>query len=65
MPRIVITHDTAVDYLAQDGSNFVAVAADVDDVDAVMTALSSPPAELDASTERHGVLPPMTIFVQK
>jgi hypothetical protein len=54
-----------VDYIAQDGSNFVAVAAEVDDVDAVMAALSSPPAELGAAMERHGVLPPITVFVEK
>ncbi len=54
-----------VDYIAQDGSNFVAVAADVDDVDAVMAALSSPPAELGAAMERHGVLPPIAVFVEK
>lgn len=54
-----------VDHIAQDGSNFVAVSADVDDVDAVTAALSSPPAELGAAMERHGVLPPFTLFVEK
>lgn len=54
-----------VDYIAQDGSNFVAVVADVADVDAVMAALSSPPAELGAAMDQHGVLPPITVFVEK
>lgn len=54
-----------VDHIAQDGSNFVAVAADVDDVDAVMAALASPPVELETAMERHGVLPPITVFVEK
>lgn len=53
-----------VDHLAEDGSKFVAVSADVDDVDAVMAALASPPPELGTAMERHGVLPPITIFVE-
>ncbi len=54
-----------VDHIAQDDSNFVAVAAEVDDVDALMAALAAPPAELGAAMERHGVLPPITVFVEK
>ncbi len=55
----------AVDLPAQDGSNTVAVMADVDDPAAVMAALASPPAEVGAAMQRHGVLPPMTIYVEK
>ena len=55
----------AVDLPAQDGSNAVAVMADVDDPAAVMAALASPPAEVGAAMQRHGVLPPLTIYVEK
>ena len=54
-----------VDHVAHDGSNSVAIAADVDDVAGVMAALASPPPELGAAMERHGVLPPLTVYVEK
>lgn len=54
-----------VDHVAKDGTKFVAVAAEVDDIEAVMAALASPPPELGAAMERHGVLPPITVFVEK
>jgi hypothetical protein len=54
-----------VDHVAEDGSTTVAVAADVDDVAGLMTALSSPPPEVGAVMERHGVVPPLTIFVER
>ena len=53
-----------VDHVAQDGSKVVAVAADVEDVDALMAALSSPPPEVAEAMQRHGVLPPLTTYVQ-
>jgi len=54
-----------VDLVAQDGSKAVAISSDVDDVAAVLAALSSPPAELAAAMERHGVLPPLTVYVER
>jgi hypothetical protein len=54
-----------VDLPAQDGSNAVAVMADTDDPAAVMAALASPPAEVAAAMQRHGVLPPLTIYIEK
>jgi protein-L-isoaspartate O-methyltransferase len=53
-----------VDYVAQDGSNAAAIAADVDDVASVMAAVGSPPPELMDAMQRHGVIPPMTIYVE-
>jgi hypothetical protein len=53
-----------VDHVAHDGSATVAVAADVTDVDAVMATLESPPPELAAAMERHGVLPPLVVYVE-
>ena len=54
-----------VDLPAHDGSNAVAVMADADDPAAVMAALASPPADLAATMQRHGVLPPRTIYIEK
>ena len=54
-----------VDHVAQDGSNAVAIASDVGDVEAVLAALSSPPAEQASVMERHGVLPPLTVYVER
>jgi hypothetical protein len=36
----------------------------VDDAAAMMAALASPPAEVAAAMERHGVVPPLTAFVE-
>ena len=54
-----------VDHVARDGSNIVAVTADTDDVAAMMEAISSPPPELGAAMEKHGVIPPLTVYVEK
>jgi hypothetical protein len=54
-----------VDHVAQDGSNAVAIAANVDDVDAVLAGLASPPPELNSAMERHGVLPPISVYIEK
>ena len=53
------------DYIAQDGSNRVAVTADIHDMDAVQALLDSPPAEVAAQMEAHGVLPPLTAYLEK
>ena len=54
-----------VDHVAQDGSNAVALAVNVEDVAAVLAGLASPPLELHAAMERHGVLPPLTVYIEK
>ena len=53
-----------VDHVAHDGSKLVAVSTDVADVDALMAALASPPPEVVEAMQRHGVLPPLTAYVQ-
>ena len=53
-----------VDHVAQDGGS-VAVAADVADMDAMTAALSSPPPEILEVMQRHGVIPPLTIYVER
>ncbi len=54
-----------VDHVAQDGSNTVAIPAEVDDVVGMMAALSSPPPEVGAIMEKHGVLPPLAVYVEQ
>lgn len=54
-----------VDHVAQDGANSVAVAADVSDMDGMLSALSSPPPEMLEIMQRHGVIPPLTIYVER
>lgn len=53
-----------VDHVALDGSKNVAVSAEVADVDGMMAALSSPPPEMLALMEKHGVLPPLISYVE-
>lgn len=53
------------DHVAQDGSSTVAVTAEVDDVEQLMAALSSPPPEVKATMEEHGVIPPLAIYVER
>ena len=54
-----------VDQVALDGSNTVAVSADVEDVAGLTATLASPPPEMGAIMQRHGVIPPLTVYVEK
>jgi hypothetical protein len=51
--------------VAQDGSKRVAISAEVDDVEKVLTAIASPPPESLEVMERHGVMPPLTVYVER
>ena len=51
--------------MAHDGSKSVAISADVDDLAAVMATIASPPPEMAATMERHGVVPPLAVYVAK
>ena len=52
------------DYIAADGSTTVAISADVADVDAVKAMLAAPPPETLAAMEAHGVVPPITAYIE-
>jgi hypothetical protein len=52
------------DYVAQDGSNNIAVAADVSDLAAMGAMLDSPSPEVVATMQEHGVIPPLTVYVE-
>ena len=49
------TGGNVTDYVAADGSNNIAVTADVSDVAALQGMLTSPPPEVLAAMQNHGV----------
>ena len=53
------------EFVAEDGSNAVAISGKVDDVETVLKATSSPSPELGARMADHGVIPPLTIYVER
>ncbi len=53
------------DHVAMDGSKTVAVTADIDDLAALQAALASPPQDLQDAMQRHGVIPPLTVHIEK
>ena len=55
----------ATDTVALDGSNKIAITAEVDDLAALEAMLASPPPDVAALMEKHGVVPPLTIYVEK
>ncbi len=52
------------DHVAADGSNNIAVTADVADLDAMNAMLASPSPEDSALMEKHGVVPPFTAYIE-
>ena len=54
-----------VDHVAADGSKNVAISMNVADTGTFQSALASPPPELAAAMQRHGVIPPVTTHVEK
>lgn len=59
------TGSNVTDYVAADGSNNIAVTADVSDVAALQGMLTSPPPEVLAAMQDHGVVQPITAYVEK
>ena len=58
------TGSNVIDYVAADGSKNIAITADVADVDAMRSMLSAPPAEVVARMEAHGVVQPITAYIE-
>ena len=52
------------DYVAQDGSNNIAVSADVSDLAAMGAMLASPSPEVAEAMQAHGVIPPFTVYIE-
>ena len=59
-----VTGSNVTDYVAVDGSNNIAITADVADVDALKSMLASPPADMLATMQAHGVVQPITAYIQ-
>jgi len=54
-----------VDHVAADGSKHVAISMDVADMGAFQAGLASPPPELAALMQKHGVIPPVSAHVER
>ena len=52
------------DYVAHDGSNNIAITADVHDLAAMQGMLGSPHGDVAAKMEEHGVIPPITAYIE-
>lgn len=52
------------DHVAMDGSNNIAVTADVHDMAGAHALMTSPSPEYAALEEEHGVIPPRTVYVE-
>jgi hypothetical protein len=52
-------------YVAADGSNRVASTWDVRDMDAFQTAQTAVSPEMAAEMERYGMIPPVTVYIEK
>jgi hypothetical protein len=57
------TGSNVTDYVAHDDSNNIAITADVQDLDALQAMSASPPPEMAAAMEAHGVVPPISAYV--
>ncbi len=53
------------DHVAADGSNNVAITADVHDAEAAQAMVNSPSPETVALMQSHGVIPPVTTYIEK
>jgi hypothetical protein len=53
------------DHVAADGGNAIAVTCDMDDVEAALATMASPPPEMAEVMQKHGVIPPLTVYVAR
>jgi hypothetical protein len=58
------TGSNVTDYVAKDGSNNIAITADVADADAMKSMLGAPPPEVMDRMEAHGVVQPITLYIE-
>jgi hypothetical protein len=52
------------DFIAADGSNNIAITADVSDPDRLKAVLAWPPPDMLARMQEHGVVPAIAAYVQ-
>ena len=53
------------DHVAADGSTNVAITADIHDMAGLQELMASPSPEDTAAQERHGVIQPITVYIEK
>ena len=53
------------DFVAADGSSRIAVSATIHDMAALQALLDAPPPEVLAQMESHGVVPPLSVYVEQ
>ena len=53
------------DHVVMDGTNAVSVTLDAHDLAALNAMLASPPPEILAQMKSHGVVPPLTVYVER
>ena len=53
------------DHVAMDGSNNVAITADITDLAAAQAMMASPSPETAAQAESHGVIQPFTVYIER
>ncbi len=53
------------DFVAADATNRIAVSATIHDMAALQGMLDAPPPEVAAQMESHGVVPPLTVYIEK
>ena len=58
------TGSNVTDYIAHDGSTNIAITADVSDLAAMQSMLASPSPDVLAAMEAHGVVQPITAYVE-
>jgi hypothetical protein len=58
------TAGNVTDYVAEDGSKNVAITADVADIEPLKSMAAEPAAEALALMEAHGVVQPITIYIE-
>ena len=58
------TGSNVTDYVAHDGSNNIAVTADISDLATLQSMLASPPPDVLAAMEAHGVIQPISAYVE-
>jgi len=58
------TGSNVVDYVAQDGSKNIAISADVADAAAMKSMLAAPPPDVVEKMEAHGVVQPLTVYIE-
>ena len=64
--QIISKYATNVtDHVAADGSNNVAITADIHDMAGLQELMASPSPEDTAAEERHGVIQPITAYIEK